>query len=147
MLLAVSSLTLLFRRFHGDPPVHGPAKRTQSLDVLKHLFHFALQSLPKRVERCSHYRTVVDQPTWSIRQLSSLHELSAQLVYLTESTKKEEDPNLKHVLSPCCMEFVTAGCLLQRWKEGRFATAVSCTLREKMRPRTAANCSTSDFDG
>ena len=71
-----------------------------------------IQSLPKRVERCSHYRTVVDQPTWGIRQLSSLHELGAQLVYLTESTKKEEEPNLKHVLLPCCMEFVTAVCLL-----------------------------------
>ena len=48
-----------------------------------------IQSLPKRVEHCSHYRTVVDQPTWGIRQLSSLHELGAQLVNLTEKTKRK----------------------------------------------------------
>ena len=37
--------------------------------------------------------------------------------------------------------------LEQRWKKGRFAAAVSCTLREKMRPGTAANCSTCDTTG
>ena len=49
MLLAVSSLTLLFRRFQGDPPAHGPAKNTQSLAVLIHLFHFALPNGDNRL--------------------------------------------------------------------------------------------------
>ena len=32
---------------------------------------------------------MVDQPKLGIRQLSNLHELGAQLVYLTEKTKKK----------------------------------------------------------
>ena len=45
--------------------------------------------------RCSHYRTVVDQPELGMVRLSSLHELDAQLVDLTENTKKKEVPHLK----------------------------------------------------
>ena len=42
MLWAVTSLTFLFKRFHGDPPVQGPAKNTQSLALRMHLRHLAL---------------------------------------------------------------------------------------------------------
>ena len=112
-----------------------------------------IQSIPKRVERCSHYRTVVDQPTWGIRQLSSLHELGAQLVYLTESTKKEEEPNLKHVLSTLLHGIaVTAVCLLSNvGKKERFATAFSnsCT-RQRQRNEAQERrqiVQHSDFDG
>ena len=45
---AVTELTLLFSLFHGDPPVQGPAKKTQSLLLRRHLLHFALPYLERR---------------------------------------------------------------------------------------------------
>ena len=77
--------------------------------------------------RCSHYRTVVDQPKLGIRQLSSLHELGAQLVYLTEKTKKTTPKEKAMCLSPC---LVMCQCLKleHRWKKGSLA-AVSVEMQ------------------
>ena len=61
-----------------------------------------IQSPPRRVARCSHYRTVVDQPTWGRRQLSSLHELGAQLIYLTENTKRTTPAGKGHAWCLAC---------------------------------------------
>ena len=59
-----------------------------------------IQSLPKRVERCSHYRTVVDQPTWGIRQLIKSSRIGCTTGWPHRKYQKEEEPNLKHVLKP-----------------------------------------------
>ena len=48
IMWAVKELTLLFSLFHGDPPVQGPAKKTQSLLLRRHLLHFALPYLERR---------------------------------------------------------------------------------------------------
>ena len=48
IIWAVAMLTLLFSLFHGDPPRHGPAKKTQSLLLRRHLLHFALPYLERR---------------------------------------------------------------------------------------------------
>ena len=58
----------------------------------------------------SHYGNVVDQPKLGIGRLSSLHELDAQLIYLTENTEKKEAPNLKHDLVPCHVTSLTSVC-------------------------------------
>ena len=48
MLWAVTSLTFLFNRFHGDPPVQGPAN-TQSLALRMHLRNLALPKFDIRL--------------------------------------------------------------------------------------------------
>ena len=89
-----------------------------------------IQSLPNRVERCSHYRTVVDQPTWGIKQLSSLHKLGAQLVNLT---KKPRGPYLQEKDMPVtCHVALTAISLSSKVEnEGSFSYLTAAVTRQK----------------
>ena len=101
-----------------------------------------IQSPPRKVARCSHYRTVVGQPELGIEQLSSLHELGAQLIYLTRNTKKTIPAGKGHawcLFACCCAVTVTWASIEER----RFWCG--CTLRKskkELKPGTAAHSST-----
>ena len=92
-----------------------------------------IQSLPKKVERCSHYRTVVDQPKLGMNSYQvNVHDLLTS----PKKTKRKEEPHLKVCPVALLHEVSDSGLSLeQRWKKGSFHGLQLQRSRKKVEAR------------